>query len=156
MAQRPHPNPTPTSNDLLTRLSRRHLLLGWLGLLLFLTLGLLLEGLHGVKSDYYLDTRASTRRLLWTLAHAHGTLLSLVQIAFALSLPRASRIPDKLALWVSRGLLGGLLFLPLGFLLGGVKLYGGDPGPGILLVPLGAVMLLIAVAIFTRSLFKAR
>jgi hypothetical protein len=122
--------------------------------LIFLTLGLVLEGLHGVKSDYYLDTRASTRRLLWTLAHAHGTLLSLIQIAFALSLPRASGMGDDAARWASRGLFGGVLFLPLGFFLGGLKLYGGDPGPGILLVPLGALMLLGGVAVFARALFK--
>src|SRR5881394_102745 len=151
MAQRP----LSSSGDVLTRLSRRHLLIGWGGLLIFLTLGLVLEGLHGVKADYYLDTRASTRRLLWTLAHAHGTLFSLVQIAFAVSLPRVTGLSENVARWISRGLLGGLAFLPLGFLLGGLKLYGGDPGPGILLVPLGAVMLLGGVAVFTRALFKA-
>jgi hypothetical protein len=153
MAQRPS-SVTTAPNERLSQLARRHLLIGWLGLLVFLTLGLVLEGLHGLKVDFYLDTRASTRRLMWTLAHAHGTLLSLVQIAFAVSIVRVPSLTEKAASWVSRGLLGGLTLLPLGFLLGGLKLYGGDPGPGIILVPTGALMLLVGVGVFVRALLK--
>ena len=35
--------------------------------------------------------------------------------------------------------------LPGGFFLGGTFIYGGDPGLGILLTPLGALALLVAV-----------
>jgi hypothetical protein len=36
--------------------------------------------------------------------------------------------------------------MPLGFFLGGVVTYGGDPSLGVLLVPVGAALLLIAIA----------
>src|SRR5262245_7865048 len=64
---------------------RHHLLIGWWGLLVFLTMGLVLEGFHGFKVGFYLDVANETRRLLWTLAHAHGTLLALINIGFALT-----------------------------------------------------------------------
>ena len=51
-----------------------HLKLGWVWLLLFATLGLVLEGLHGLKAGFYLNVGMETRRLMWTLAHTHGTL----------------------------------------------------------------------------------
>ena len=35
--------------------------------------------------------------------------------------------------------------MPAGFFLGGTIIYGGDPGLGIILLPIGAVLLLIAV-----------
>src|SRR5262245_40711472 len=68
------------------RLARRHHLIGWCGLLVFLSLGALLETLHGFKIGFYLDPGHKLRRELWTLAHAHGTLLSLVNIGFAAGL----------------------------------------------------------------------
>ena len=64
-------------------LARTHFRWGWWSLLVFLTLGLFLESLHAFKAAFYLDASSSTRRLMWTLAHAHGTLLSLVHLAFA-------------------------------------------------------------------------
>ena len=65
------------------RLVRAHLRWGWWSLLVFLTLGAFLETLHGFKAGFYLDASSETRRLLWTLAHAHGALLSLVHLALA-------------------------------------------------------------------------
>ena len=127
------------------RLSRRHLVIGWIGLLIFLTLGIILESLHGFKSAYYLDTRNVTRRLMWTLAHSHGTLFSLVNIAFALCVTRLAAPRERQLRIASFGLTGALALMPLGFFLGGLKLYGGDPGLGILLVPVGAVLLLMGV-----------
>ena len=44
-------------------LVRRHLRLGWWCLLLFLTLGLLLDALHGFKLGYYLDVSNATRAI---------------------------------------------------------------------------------------------
>ena len=73
-------------SDELLKLRRRHLRFGWYALLGFLILGAFLEGLHGFKAGFYLDVTHETRRLMWRLAHAHGTLLALVNIAFALSL----------------------------------------------------------------------
>ena len=66
--------------------TRRHLRFGWWSLLGFLILGLALELLRGFKVGLYLDVPNETRRLMWTLAHAHGALLGLVHIAFAVSL----------------------------------------------------------------------
>ena len=128
----------------------RHLKTGWIGLLIFLSLGVLLEVLHGLKLDVYLDVRNSTRRLMWTLAHAHGTLFSLIHLAFACSLTvlgnkNGKSLPAAKLRTTSRCLTGAIVFLPLGFLLGGIWIFDGDPGPGILLVPIGAILLLIGV-----------
>jgi hypothetical protein len=50
------------------------------------------------------------------------------------------------------------IVLPGGFFLGGVTIYGGDPGLGILLVPVGAFFLLAGVLLtawrVTRSLMS--
>lgn len=131
--------------------TRPHLKFGWWSLLLFLTLGIALETLHGFKIGWYLDVSNSTRRLMLTLAHAHGTLLGLVHIAFAIT-TRAARIaPGRAA---SHCLRGASLLLPGGFFLGGLVVHGGDPGIGILLVPVGGLLLLIAVAMTARSLSR--
>ena len=66
--------------------ARRHVRFGWGSLLFFLTLGFVLELLHGFKAGMYLDVSNETLRLMWTLAHAHGALLGLVHVLFALSL----------------------------------------------------------------------
>ncbi len=128
-------------------LTRRHLRIGWWSLLLFLSLGIVLEALHGLKADLYLNLANETRRLMWTLAHAHGVLLSLVHVAFAATL--ALGAPRSAAAgwtrFASLGLSGATVLLPGGFFLGGVVLHGGDPGRGILLVPFGALLLFGAV-----------
>ena len=135
------------------RLVRRHLRFGWAALLAFLTLGLALEALHGFKVGWYLDLASSTRRLMWTLAHAHGTLLALVNIAYALTLPRFPRAAGKTA---SRWLIAGSLLMPLGFLAGGAVTYGGDPNPGIALVAVGGLVLLVALLAIVRAVFRSR
>ena len=122
----------------------RHLRFGWWSLLLFVCLGVFLEGLHGFKVSWYLDVGTEPRRLMWRLAHAHGTFLSLVHIAYAATLHAK---PDlALAIqFVSAALMGASLLVPAGFFLGGTVIYGGDPGVGILLLPIGALLLLAAV-----------
>lgn len=133
----------PPELDLLVR---RHLLIGWRGLALFILLGLVLETMHGLKLNYYLDVRHETRRLMWTLAHAHGTLLSLVHIIWgatlAAAIPKTAAPPGRFVFW---SLTAGWLLVPLGFFLGGLNIYGGDPGLGVLLVPAGALALLCGV-----------
>lgn len=140
-------NATPADSQPELALSRRHLRLGWLALLVFLTFGIALEAMHGFKVDLYLNVANETRRLLWTLAHAHGVLLGLVHIAFASTireLPAAARTWPKHA---SLCLSGSTVLLPAGFFLGGTVTYGGDPGRGILLVPVGAALLFAGVLI---------
>ena len=131
--------------------SRRHLLIGWWSVFGFGALGLSLELLHGFKVGAYLDAGNETRRLMWTLAHAHGTLLGLVHIALAATLGLGSIAADKLRL-VSRTLVGASVLLPGGFFLGGVRFYAGDPGIGVALVPAGAALLLVAAWTVARSL----
>jgi hypothetical protein len=133
---------------------RRHLRVGWWMLLFFLTLGITLESLHGFKIGWYLDVSNETRRLMWRLAHAHGALLGLVHIAFAatVSLVRADA---KLWRVASPCLVAGGVLLPAGFFLGGVVIYGGDPGLGVLLVPAGAIFLFVAVLLSARAVTAA-
>ena len=129
------------------RLARRHGVYGWWGLLVFLSLGIALETLHGFKAGLYLDPDHRLRRLLWTLAHAHGTLFALIHLAFAATVESLGRwSPARLKL-ASFFLLDALLLLPVGFFLGGVGHTETDPSPAILLVPLGAFFLLAAVAL---------
>lgn len=138
--------PDPTK----ARLVERHLALGWWGLFGFAGLGVVLEALQGLRIGWYLDVSNEARRLMFTLAHAHGTLLSLVNLAFAFTLE--SRLGPRLAnpALASTLLLAAWILLPVGFLAGGVVIYDGDPGLGVLLVPIGAVLLIYACALVAR------
>jgi hypothetical protein len=139
----------PSTNDDLGRLrrdvARRHHCVGWCVLLLFLSLGAFLEFLHGFKLGFYLDPAHRLRRELWTLAHAHGTLLALVQIGFAATLTQFGRWTAGRLKLVSFFMLDATVLIPLGFFLGGLWPSEGDPWVGILLVPPGALLLFIAV-----------
>lgn len=138
-------------------LARRHLLIGWWGLLLFLSLGALLEALHGFKIGFYLDAASEARRLAWRLAHAHGTLLSLVNIAFGFTIERSASLRDatpsseRRSALASGCLAAATVLIPLGFFVAGGFIHGGDPGPGILLVPPGALLLFLAAFLTARS-----
>jgi len=134
------------------RCFRRHLAWGWWLLALFLSLGIALELMHGFKLRLYLDVSNDTRRLMWRLAHAHGTLLALVHLAFAAGVRAASSGDPAWRRRASRLLTWGALLLPLGFFLGGVVVHGSDPWLGVLLVPLGALCLLAAVLLTARGL----
>ena len=130
---------------------RQQLQIGWWALLLFVLLGLILEALHGFKSALYLDVQNETRRLMWTLAHAHGTLIALINIAFALALPFMPGLMGEARQWASRCLIAALLAMPAGFFLGGVFLHGGDPGLGVVLVPIGGVSLVFGLFLIARG-----
>ena len=151
---KPSPKPEPRSAnpapDTSNATVRHHLKLGWWALLLFLTFGIALEALHAFKNGYYLNTTNQTRRFMWTLAHAHGTLLALINLAFAATLPLLNLAPKSRKL-ASILLSSATILMPAGFLLGGLVFYGGDPGFGILLLPLGAVFLLCAVFVTARA-----
>ena len=125
--------------------TRRHLRLGWWSLLFFLTLGVALETMHGFKIGWYLDVSNETRRLMLRLAHAHGVLLSVLHLVFALTVRLLAAGGERWCRIASACLTGAALLLPGGFLLGGMIVYGGDPWVGILLVPVGAVLLFTAV-----------
>jgi hypothetical protein len=140
----------PTEGRKVQLLSRRHLRFGWWSLLSFLSLGLVLEALHGFKVEFYLNVANETRRLMWTLAHAHGTLLSVVNIAFGLTVS-ARQTPFPKGTLVSRTLMAASILLPGGFFLGGLVIHAGDPGLGVLLVPVAGAMLLVAVFLIARG-----
>lgn len=127
-----------------------HLRFGWWSLLVFVVLGSLLEFFHGWKIGWYLDVSNQTRRLMWTLAHAHGSLLSLINIGFAWTCKHLANHSSP-GLLASRCLLASTLLIPGGFFLGGLKIYSGDPGLGILLVPLGALLLIVAIVYTARA-----
>jgi hypothetical protein len=122
--------------------SLRHLRLGSWALAVGLLLGLVLEMLHGFKSGWYLDVGNETRRTMLMLAHTHGTLVALLHIVVGIIV----RVCDRpvVSRFASGALIAGLL-LPLGFLAGAFGVHGGDPGPGILLAPIGGVALLAGV-----------
>ena len=133
-------------------LSSRHLRYGWWSQLAFLTLGIVLETMHGLKVGWYLNVGNDVRRLLWTLAHAHGVLLAVLNIAFGLML---RSLPELRTHWLaSPGLLGASLLLPGGFWLGGFWIHGGDPGLGIVLVPIGGAMLFVAVLLIALGVSR--
>ena len=101
-------------------LVRLHQRFGWWVLALFLLQGLVLESLHAVKADFYLSVASETRRLMWTLAHAHGSLLGLMNLGLASTLRDLdswSAAPRQLA---SRALLAATVLIPGGFFLGGL------------------------------------
>ena len=130
--------------------AKRHVRFGWWSLLVFAMLGLLLESFHGFKVRAYLDVSNETRRLMWTLAHVHGTLLALVHVLFGLSVRIAPDMSARHRASVSWCLIGASFLLPGGFFLGGAVFYGGDPGVGVLLVPVGAALMVIAVFFLAR------
>ena len=125
--------------------AHRHIRFGWWSLLVFATLGLVLESLHGFKIRAYLDVSNETRRLMWTLAHAHGTLLAVVNIVFGLCVRVVPELTAKRQPIVSPALIGATVLMPAAFFLGGVAFYSGDPGVGVLLLPIGALLLLAAL-----------
>jgi hypothetical protein len=134
---------------------RRHLRFGWIALLVFLLLGVFLEAMHGFKVGWYLDAGEETRRLLLTLAHAHGVLLALVNLAFAATLSLVELDPRAVKIG-SPCLLGAAILLPAGFALGGIVTYGGDPGLAIFLIPPAALLLFAGVAAVAWALIRAR
>ncbi len=121
---------------------------GFWALLVFAAAGLTLETFHGLKLGFYLDVGEETRRLLWRLAHAHGALLGLVNVCYALAARSWPQLQDRLA---ERALLTALLLMPLGFLLGGAFAHDGDPGASVGLAVAGGVALLVGLVRIVRK-----
>ena len=109
---------------------------------------------HGFKIGWYVDVGNETRRLMFTLAHAHGTLLALINIAAGLT----GRNMDRFSLRpsVSFALIWAAILLPAGFFLGGIVIYDGDPGLGVWLVPIGAALLFYGIARIAFDLRKLK
>ncbi|HIF96444.1 MAG TPA: hypothetical protein EYQ54_05360 [Myxococcales bacterium] len=133
-----------------------HLKIGWWGLLAFLSLGIVLEAMHGFKLGWYLDVSNHIRRLMLTLAHTHGALLSLVNLAFAATLFMRQAEETTSQRIASRSLACATILIPGGFFLGGLIIWGGDPGLGVVLVPLGACFLVVGVFLTARELAREK
>ena len=131
------------------RMRSAHLLFGWCMLLVFILLGLALEALHAFKIGWYLDVGNEARRLMLRLGHAHGTLLALVNIAFAVSVPHLTSFHEDRRELASKAMKIASVLLPGGFFIGGFFIYDGDPGLGVFVVPVGALSLLIAVVLIS-------
>jgi hypothetical protein len=140
---------TTPSDEQAQTFRRRHLRLGWWTLAAFIALGMVLDTLHGLKISWYLDASNPTPRFMWTLAHSHGTLVGLVNVAFASAV---DGLPARMRAPASNVLIGASVLLPGGFLLGGMYTYAGDPGLGALIVPLGGLLLLAAVVLVAVGL----
>ncbi len=123
---------------------------GLTALCAFSALGLLLEVLHALKLGFYLNVDNETRRLLWRLAHAHGVLLGVLNVGYALVEHAWPPLGDALA---ARALLAALVLMPSGFLLGGAFARAGDPGVAVALAGAGGVALLFGLA---KVAWKAR
>ncbi|MCH2125805.1 MAG: hypothetical protein MK165_13490 [Pirellulaceae bacterium] len=137
--------------------AHRHLRIGWWSLLVFLTLGIGLEAMHAFKVQWYLRVGdEETRRLMFTLAHAHGVLIGLVHLAFAASVYMLPDWKSTTRSFASSCLTSAGIFLPLGFLLGGIWVYGGDPGVGVWLAPVGALLLFVAVLTTAQAVGRNR
>src|SRR4029077_16412968 len=134
--------------------SERNLRFGWWSLLVFLSLGGCLETLHGFKIGWDVDVGNEMRRVMFTLAHAHGTALALVNIAAGLTARTIQGFELRSSVAFSL-IWAGILF-PAGFFLGGIVTYGGDPGLGIWLVPVAALLLFYAVLRIALDLSRSR
>ena len=122
---------------------------GWISLALWIAFGILVEGFNAFRSPAYLDD--AVRREMFRLAHAHGTLLNLVLIGAAIC-ARLDLI--RLGPMTSRGLSVAVVLLPAGFLVGGLWHFKDEPGLGIVLVPVGAVLLLATVIYISLTLSR--
>ena len=152
-------DPTEARGAIVTR----HMVIGWWSLLIFVALGLVLESMHGFKVAWYVNSgEPETTRLMMRLAHAHGTFLSLVHLAFAWTVSQATGFQGRSRSVASRSVQAAGILVPAGFLLaglpgfvktGGLRLgvLGGDPGLGIVLVPIGALVLILALYLVARG-----
>jgi hypothetical protein len=132
--------------------SIRHLRFGWWSLVVFTSLGFGLESLHAFKIGAYLGVGNETRRLMWTLAHAHGALLSVIHLIYGLGLRVMPELRAHNQRFISSSLMAASLLLPGGFFLGGVAFHGADPGSaGAVLIPVGAALLLMATFLVARA-----
>jgi hypothetical protein len=130
-AQSPASSP-PAASDAAARLHGRA---GWTLLAVGLAFGVTLEALEAFRVSWVVADLWRNR--LWALAHFHADAMGLLNLVYR---------PWARGAGESRALAIGSALIPVGFLLGGFAHSEGDPGLGILLVPVGAA-LVISVAV---------
>src|ERR1041384_728019 len=109
---------------------------GWASIAVWMSAGLLLEGLIGYKIPAYLSD--PQRRELFRLGHTHGTLLGILLVVAALVLQRGAAVPK--AAWTALRI--GAVLMPAGFFVAGIWHTESDPGLAIWLVPPGALLII--------------
>jgi len=134
-------------DDAVTQSARSSLRYGFTALLLFVLGGLSLEFLHLIKAPWYLENHL--RRELWMLAHAHGALLALFNLAYAATVARIAEAA-RAGVWLR----WGAALVPAGFFLGGIGNSEGDPSLAIVLTPLGALAVLIALVLCVKAAWR--
>lgn len=82
---------------------------------------------------------------MWTLAHAHGLLLSFLYLLVSSHLGRPNR-----------AFVAGVVLLPLGFFLGGIAPTETDPFVGVYLAPVGALLLLWGYGQMVANAWKGK
>ena len=125
----------------------RHLRLALVQVAVFLAAGLWLEAMYGLRAEGWMDD--DLRREFLRLGHAHGALLGILNLVIAWAMARLDT-PENWARPIRVAALLGALFVGLGFFGGGLWHAPTDPGPIVLVVPAGAMMLLascVAIAI---------
>ncbi len=133
-------NLTTQTDDSVKRNYTNLLQQAFITLAVWMTFGLLLEGLLGYKIPAYLND--NLRRELFRLAHTHGALLSIVLIVITVCANAGFIRPNTYA---ENALRIGSVMMPLGFLLGGIWHFESDPGYLILLAPLGGVIMIFGI-----------
>ncbi len=133
-----------STTALVERAAQQSLRYGFTALLLFVLGGLTLEFLHLIKAPWYLENHL--RRELWVLAHAHGALLAVFNLAFAALLPRIAAAANA-GVWLR----WGAALVPAGFFGGGIANSEGDPSLLIVLTPIGALGVVIALVLSARA-----
>lgn len=129
----------------------RHLRLSLATTAVFLAMGLWLEAMLGLRAPGLFGD-ALAREFL-RLGHAHGAILGLVNVGLGLALERLCT-PAAWATRIRPAALVGALAVGLGFLGGGLWHGPTDPGPLVLAVPAGAMLLLSSLG--AAALVRAR
>ena len=147
---KPKINAAPVATKLIASASPADRLLrqGWASIAVWMSVGLLLEGLLGYKIPAYLND--PQRRELFRLGHTHGTLLGVVLVVAALVLQRGAEVPKA----ARTALRIGAVLMPVGFFVAGIWHTESDPGLAIWLVPPGALLVIYAAVAFTLAHFK--
>jgi hypothetical protein len=147
---KPKANATPAAVKSVATLTAADRLLrqGWASIALWMSIGLLLEGLLGYKIPAYLSD--PHRRELFRLGHTHGTLLGILLVVAALVLERGAAVPKA----ARQALRIGAVLMPAGFFVAGIWHTESDPGLTIWLVPAGALLVIYAAIAFTLAHFK--
>ncbi len=132
-------------------LTQRHRIFGWTSLLIWLLFGTTLEMLHGFKvGGFLLD---EIRREFWSLAHFHGVAFGIVSLIYV-RWAEADELTESQRKLASKLLIAGSVLMPVGFFLGGLVHFEGDPGIGVFLSPIGAILILLVAALQTKAAWQ--